>query len=349
MKNTGSKNSTSARGPRSSKAQKRAEKKLAALNVLIGTALVICLAVTAVFVLVAYVTGDMKYTDFTNDNSALGIDESTVNSLPKGIVNIALFGIDTRDKDVTDRKKPLSGNSDTVIILSVNTNDNTVKMTSVLRDSWIPAEGLKYGSYKLTDLYAKGGAELVIKTLNRNFGLDIKNYVSVSIRQLWAVIDILGGIDIQITEAERKQINYLADSEHFGIEEVESSGRVHLNGGQAMSYARIRNIDGDQYRALRQQKVLSCLFEKVKKMPKAEYPGILKKILSNVETSLGYSEILDFAPILAQSDLHIEATSVPGDDVVAKGGIFDDTRGGWVWKYDFDEAKTYIRKWIYGV
>lgn len=342
-------NGRSARGSNSRKTKKHARRKLAALNFLISTVLIICLVVTVVLGLIAYITGDMKYSDISGNHSELGIDTELVNTLPKGIVNIALFGIDTRDKNTTDRQKALSGNSDTIIVLSVNTNDNTIKMTSILRDSWVPVDGCKYDYYKLTEVYGQGGAKLAIKTLNQNFGLDITDYVSISIRQLWKVIDILGGVDIQITEAEREQINYLADSEQFGIEEVEKSGSVHLNGGQAMSYARIRSIDGDQYRVLRQQKVLNCLFENVKKRSKTEYPELLKKILANVETSLDYNEILEFTPLLTDFDIHISSTSIPGNDVVAEGRIFSDAREKWVWKYDLNEAKKYIHKWIYGI
>jgi anionic cell wall polymer biosynthesis LytR-Cps2A-Psr (LCP) family protein len=116
-----------------------------------------------------------------------------------------------------------------------------------------------------------------------------------------------------------------------------------------MIYARIRKIDGENFRALRQQKVLTCLFEKAKNLSITKYPGLLKSILQNVETSLSYSEIMDFAPLLAGGSLTLATTSVPGDEVIAEGGIFPDTHGSWVWKYDLEEATDYIRKWIYDI
>ena len=70
--------------------------------------------------------------------------------------------------------------------------------------------------------------------------------------------------------------------------------------------------------------------------------------MDNVETSLDYSEIMAFAPLLSGGKLTISSTSVPGNEVVARGGIFEDSRGGWVWKYDIGQAKDYIHKWIYG-
>ena len=72
-------------------------------------------------------------------------------------------------------------------------------------------------------------------------------------------------------------------------------------------------------------------------------------MLSTLETSLSYDEIFQFAPMLKISSLHLQSTSVPGKEVVAEGGIFSDTRGGWVWKYNLEDAKKYIHKWIYNI
>ena len=326
-------------------AYKKLKTKLTVFNVMLSVVLVISIICTAVMGVLAHYTGGGSYAEISSNYSDLGIDTDIVDTLPKGITNIALFGLDSRSKVTNDKTKALSGLSDAIIILSVNTENNTVKMTSVLRDSFVPIDGTKR---KINEAYSRGGAQLAIKTLNQNFGLNITNYVSVNLHQLWKVIDFMGGIDIQITEAELKELNYLANSEGFGIEKLDHAGAVHLNGGQAMTYSRIRHTDSDNVRALRQQKVLTCLFEKAKKMSMSEYPGLLKSIMDNVETSLDYSEIMAFAPLLSGGSLTISSTSVPGNEVVARGGIFEDSRGGWVWKYDIGQAKDYIHKWIYG-
>ena len=326
-------------------AYKKLKTRLAVFNVVISVVLALSIICTAVMGVLAHYTGGGNYVEISSNYSDLGIDQTIVDALPKGITNVALFGLDSRSKVTNDKSKALSGLSDAIIILSVNTNDNTVKMTSILRDSFVPIDGTKR---KINEAYSRGGAQLAIKTLNQNFGLNINNYVAVNLHQLWKVIDFMGGIDIQITEAERKELNYLANSEGFGIEKLDHAGAVHLNGGQAMTYSRIRHTDSDNIRAMRQQKVLTCLFEKAKKMSMSEYPGLLKSIMDNVETSLDYSEIMAFAPLLSGGKLTISSTSVPGNEVVARGGIFEDSRGGWVWKYDIGQAKDYIHKWIYG-
>ncbi len=330
----------------SKKNKRKMKQNLIIFNIVISTVLVISLIATTAMYAIAYVTKDMNYVHIDKKPENLGIDSSAVAHLPSGITNIALFGVDSRSKVTDDKSKPIAGLSDTIMILSINPEEKTVKITSILRDSWIMANH-KNGKYmKITEIYNRWGVQTQLKTINQNFGMNITDYVAVNLHQLWKVIDLMGGIDIHITETERQKINGLNNSEGFGIEPVMESGLVHLTGGQAMSYARIRD-DSEQYRAMRQQKVLSCLFEKAKNMPASKYPSLLKEILSHVETSLDFSEIIEFAPMLSESSLHIKSTSIPGDEVVAIGGIFDDTNGGWVWKYDYEEAKKYLYKWIY--
>lgn len=331
-------------------AKRKAKTKLIAFNIVVSTLLVLSIFSTFVMGVVAYYTGDGSYQQITQDKTQLGINEEA-KKLPKEVVNIALFGLDSRSKVTENRKKPLSGLADTVIILSVDLEHNTVKMVSVLRDSWVDVDGTMR---KINAAYAYGGAPLAIKTLNYNFGLNITDYVSVSLHQLWKVVDLVceaegSKIQIRITEAERKQLNYLANSEGFGVNKLDKAGLVELDGGQAMTYARIRKIDGDGVRALRQQKILNCLFEKAKAIPLTKYPALLKEVMKNVETSLSYDEIFKFAPLLAGGSLSLESKTIPGDTIHAEGKIFSDTRGAWVWKYDLDEAKKYIHEYLYGI
>lgn len=332
----------------SKKNKRKTKQNLIIFNIIVSTLLVLCIIATTAMYAIAYMTEDMQYVHIDKTPENLGIDSSAVAHLPTGIINIALFGVDSRSKVTDDKSKPIAGLSDTIMILSVNTEEKTVKITSILRDTWIMANH-KNGYYmKITEIYNRYGVQTQLKTINQHFGMNITDYVSVNLHQLWKVIDLMGGVDLHITETERQKINGLNNSEGFGIEPVKESGLVHLTGGQAMSYARIRD-DSEQYRALRQQKIMSCLFEKAKNMPKTEYPKLLKEILSHVETSLSFSEIIEFTPLLSESSIHIQTTSIPGNEVVAEGGIFEDTRGGWVWKYDLTEAKKYLHKWIYGI
>ena len=344
----------SARGSVSAKNQKKLKNRIIAFNIVVSTVLVISLLSTFVMGVLAYYTGGGTYQNITKDKSELGINEQA-QQLPEEVINIALFGLDSRSKDVENRNKPLTGRADTIIVLSVDQKNNTVKMVSVLRDSWVEVENKGESKMrKINAAYALGGPECAIKTINANFNLNITDYVAVSLYQLWKVIDLVceaegSGIKIKITEAERKQLNHLADAEGFGVKHVENAGEVELDGGQAMTYSRIRKIDNDSVRSMRQQKVLNCLFEKAKNIPISKYPGLLKEVLKNIETSLSYDKIFKFAPLLAGGSLSLESKTLPNDEVVAEGKIFSDTRGAWVWKYDLNEATRYIYKFLYNI
>ncbi len=337
---------------RKKKAQyRKAKRSVTMINIVLSITLAVSVFFTAFYSLGIYFFGNTRQGHLSDDHDELGISSDAANTLPKEIVNIALFGLDSREKETTDRGESFTDcRSDTTIIVSINTVDKTIKLTSILRDSWVPIKTKSGGTTynKINAAYSMGGAQRAIHTLNSNFGLNIQDYVSISLYQLWEVIDIMGGIDITITEWEREKINYFGKQEGFNVDTVTKSGFVHLNGGQAMCYARIRN-DSEEVRVLRQQKVIGALFEKAKSLPATSYPSLLSSVLSNVETSMSFDEIFSYAPMLAISDLHIQSTSVPGNEVVAQGGIFEDTRGGWVWKYDLDKAKEYILEWIYGL
>ena len=328
------------------------KKKLILFNTLVSIVLAVSVLATGIFSILAYSIGDMKKVHISDDDDIIGITEEA-KKLPKEIINIACFGLDSRSTATTNLTKALSGRSDTIIILSINTIDNTIKLTSILRDSWVPMLDRKGNktTNKINAAYSFGGAQNAIHTINSNFGLNITDYVSVNMHQMANIIDILDGdgLEIKITEMEKRRINELSDNnEGFNSEPLKKSGWVKLNAIQSLCYSRIRD-DSEETRVLRQQKVLSLLFENAKNLSVSEYTTVLKTMLSTLETSLSYDEIFQFAPMLKISSLHLQSTSVPGKEVVAEGGIFSDTRGGWVWKYNLEDAKKYIHKWIYNI
>ena len=337
------------------KSQYRKHKKqLLMFNTIVSIVLAVSIIFAGTLGAVAYITSDMRMVHLSNDHDDLGIDTSVTDKLPKEIVNVALFGIDSRSNKTTNLTKALSGRSDTIIILSINTIDKTIKMTSILRDSWVPilnkkGTGVTYN--KINAAYSVGGAQRAIHTINSNFGLNITDYVSVNMHQMEKIIDVLDGdgLEINITPMEMRRINELSDNnEGFNSKPLTHSGLVKLNATQALCYSRIRN-DSEEIRVMRQQKVLGLLLENAKQIPTTQYPEVLKTLLSVMETSMSYDDILKFSPMLSVSSLHLETTAIPGKEVVAQGGAFGDTGGRWVWKYDLEEAKKHIYSWIYGI
>ena len=159
--------------------------------------------VAVLLVLVVVLAGSLVYmlsgltmTSISKDSGSLGIQSGAFSD--SRIVNIALFGLDARED--TD-----SGRSDVVMVLSVDKRHHTLKLTSILRDSEVAIEG--YGYDKITHAYAYGGPELAIKTINQNFNLDIKNYVTVNFHQMAEIVDAFGGVDMDLTADEVYQLN----------------------------------------------------------------------------------------------------------------------------------------------
>lgn len=328
---------------RSKKTKKKRKKWPIVLILVVDVILVLFLAVA---LYASHITSGIKHVELETDD--LGIVEVTQvdeegNIIENRIVNIAMFGVDTRD---TSTSLGDQNRSDSIIIASVNPDDNTLKLTSILRDSKVPIEG--HDPQKINAAYKYGGPTLAIKTLNQNFKLDIADYVTVDFGELENVIDIIGGVDIELTYEEAEYINYYSDKDlgYSGYDATE--GWNTLNGIQAVMYSRIRAIDSDYYRAGRQQTVLTAIFNKLKDTPKTQYPTLIKDLLECVETSLTYTDILGFATTIDLSQAELIKNTIPDAEYEDPlwGGI-DDT-GSWVWVYDLDAAADRLHNIIYG-
>lgn len=287
-----------------------------------------------------YYFGDLKTdTDFTKVPQDLGL--TSTDRINNNVVNIALFGIDKRANEKV-------GRSDTVMVLSLDGVHKKIKLTSVLRDSRVNIDG--HGKDKLCHAYAYGGPELAVKMLNKNFNLDIMNYVTVDFSQMVNVINAVDGVDIELSNEEAKAANGLIAStkelDSVGIPYFKGKTKVmHLNGAQAVAYARIRKIDSETKRAERQQKVMHALLEKVQGMSVTEYPKFIKQVLPLVQTSLSYTDILGFIPFMASGKPSMETYKVPdANDPKVKGGMID---GVWYWSYDISEYAKKLHNFIY--
>jgi len=208
----------------------------------------------------------------TNDELNISNDAS---KFDPNITNIALLGVDSRDQS-------LEGRSDSMIILSIDKTHNKLKLSSVMRDTYVNVEG--HGMTKITHAYAYGGAALAIKTLNSNFDLNIKDYVAVNFEGLQSLIDSMGGIKVEIKSYEIPTMKTVG---------INSIGTYTLNGKQALAYARIRHQgNGDFERTDRQRTILTAVFEKIKSGGVTKFPSIVSKMLPYTETSLSQGSIL---------------------------------------------------------
>lgn len=277
-----------------------------------------------------YLLGGLNRTEL--DESKLAADESLSILGENAIKNIAFFGVDSRDHDYI-------GRSDAILVASVNGNTGQIKLISIARDTYVAIAG--HGKTRINHAYAYGGAELAIQTINENFGLDITDYVTVNFDSLAEIIDAFGGIELEISEAEREQINaYLLSGEP-----LRQSGLVQLNGPQAVSYSRIRKIDSDTMRASRQREVLAALFDKALEINPLSYPSYVRKFAPMVETSLSNEEILKMATVVLKgSDISLEQGGFPNDYIHSEGQIIN---GAWYYVYDIEQAKDMLHQFIY--
>jgi LCP family protein required for cell wall assembly len=205
------------------------------------------------------------------------------------IRSIALFGIDV------GRSAYDIPHSDCIIIATIDPRRKKIKLSSILRDTYVRVKG--HGKSKLSDAYAFGGPQLAIRTLNENFGLNIRDYITVDFFTLEKAIDILGGIAIDVKPMELQELNYrikeAAILQNKSPVLLNTSGLQSLNGIQAVAYCRIRNTaSGDFERTSKQRIVLSNLINKAQSSGIVKYHFLASEIFPLIETSLSNSDIL---------------------------------------------------------
>ena len=220
----------------------------------------------------------------------------------KGYRNIALFGLDARDKNLGKGNR-----SDTIMIASINLDTGEVKLCSVYRDTYMNLGNDKYS--KCNAAYASGGPEQAISMLNMNLDMNITDYVSIGFNGMIDVVNSLGGVEIDIREDEIKYLNdYQASMFSTETKErltndyvkVTQPGVQTLNGLQATAYCRIRYTAGDDFkRAERQRTVLLAILEKAKTASVGTLNDTLDKVLPNVATNLDTKEMLSVLKDLA--------------------------------------------------
>lgn len=220
----------------------------------------------------------------------------------KNLVNILLIGQDRRPGQGRQR-------SDSMILCSVNTKTKEISLISFLRDTYVQLPG-DYSDNRLNAPYVFGGFDLLKETLELNFGIVVDGCVSVDFDGFQDVIDILGGVDIELTSAEANQINMYTYSTG-GM----TKGMNHLDGGQALAYAQIRKIDSDFGRTERQRKVITAVFNSMKGASLKELNSIANKILPKMTTDMTNTEIMGYiAKCYGALDSDMQTYHVPADD-----------------------------------
>ncbi len=316
--------------------KKKKNKKKIAKIVLISVASVILALIIAV---VAVVFSYLNKVERENLSGDLAIPSGEDLPFNEDVKNIAFYGLDSRqDND--------SGRSDAIIVLSIDRKNDEIKLTSIARDTYITYESGK--GDKLTHAWAYGKANNAVKTLNRNFKLDITDYVSVNFFQFAEIIDYIGGVMIDVDSAEMKVMNdnYIQELNWLGIEcePIKEPGLQLLNGGQALAYSRNRYTGSDLTRGNRQREVLTAAFEKVKTMNKLKLPKLVEMVLSECKTTLSNSEMLSIGTWALTNSPTIHSLGIPTKECNAKGEMIN---GRSYMVYDLDFASNVMHDFIY--
>ena len=228
------------------------------------------------------------------------------------VFNILLIGCDTR-------KKGGVGRSDTMILVSLNEETEKISMTSIMRDSYVSIPGK--GNNRLNAAYAFGGGSLLLDTIETNFAVDVDKYVAVDFYAFVDIVDSIGGIELSISEAEIPVLNkYIKSINNLNGRDpnaylVSAPGSQHVNGTQALAYARIRYVgNGDFERTQRQRTVITKVFEKVKTLNLLEMNDLLNAFLPQIKTNLTEGEILSLmVNALSYLQYDLESYRLPVD------------------------------------
>lgn len=270
--------------------------------------LIIEIIALVVLLLVLLIWGLISKVDFQKFSLfEAGINEDLDTSFLKGYTNIAVFGLDNRDETSYD-----SGNSDVIMVASINNETKEIRLVSVYRDTYLCVDD-EQNYNKANAAYARGGAKNAVKMLNRNLDLNITEFVCVDWKALIETIDALGGVEIDVQENEVEYLNaYVGDTTCWVPEAdgtwIAGPGLQTLNGTQATAYARIRYTAGDDFmRAARQRIVLQAMMDKVKQADLKTLFKIVNDVADDVSTSFNLSQLLGLAS--AVKDYSIAGTT----------------------------------------
>jgi len=231
------------------------------------------------------------------------------------IINILLIGQDRRAGEGRQR-------SDAMILCTIDKNTNTLTMTSFLRDMYVQIPG--YSNNKINACYAIGGMDLLDACLEKNFGVRVDANVEVDFSGFMKLIDMMGGVEIELTQAEADYLNYRGN---WGVTGNDgwtlSAGKNLLNGSQALAYSRIRALGMDFERTERQRKVITALIGKAKTMSLTQLLDMVNTGISLITTDMTDKDIVGYTKDLFDmlDGLNIVTQRVPVDDSYRFGDV----------------------------
>jgi len=261
-----------------------------------------------------YVYNKMETVDINRDQV---LNDGGKNEEYSNVINIALFGIDRGEKVDDGGENGLQGLSDANMILTINPDKKAIKISSIMRDTYVNIP--TYGDSIINTAMMAGGPELMLKTINVTFDLDIDKFIAVNLESLPKIIERLGGIDIDVDSEEVPLVNAGVSDINKRTDTnsamIKADGQQHLNGVQATAYCRIRHTEGNDFkRTQRQRTVMTLIASKLSALSISDLNSFVLEELSVVKTNLTYGEIVSIGTkILSIGTGNIEQNRFPND------------------------------------
>lgn len=339
------------------KKQKSKKGKVIKIILIILLIIIISLAIVAG----TFINGKLSKINFKEvDENNIGINENMYSEIEgltqkeyDQVINIMLLGSDSKNMDDT-----YEGNSDAMIIISINPKYKSIKLISIPRDTAANIEGMDH-RYKINAAFATGKEQLALKTVNTTFGLNLKEYVTINISSMYDIINELGGVEVNVTQDEMKWVNEYVDMFYkFSgkpTQKLTTYGKVTLTGEQAASYVKERmsgtnkkdGEHGDYGRTRRQRDVFISMMNKIASKDPKEISRIVDLILSQVTTNIDVSKYTTMLPnFISNKDEYLNnITSVMLPALDYSNEIFEN--GAYLYVTDTEKAKQDFIKYMY--
>lgn len=282
---------------------------------LILLVLILLLAGIGAYLVTHYVglLGDLREEEKGSEVSTSEEAVVAETNIADDVFTILLIGVDSRQETYT-------GRSDSQMLISVNQKSKKLVICSILRDCYVAIPG--HGNNRINAAYAISGTDLLCQTIKNNFGIPVDRVAVVNFKVVADFIDAVGGVDLNVSEDEIKQINnnlgeqnrIFGNSSGTDTISTKKAGDIHLNGNQALAYARIRKVGTDFERTKRQRVVMEDALDKLAGLSFTQQSNLLKQFLPRVHTDLKTSEVLDLGSlVLRMKSYSVSSFSIPVD------------------------------------
>ncbi len=277
---------------------------------------------------------DLAINDNLYDDIKTGVDGGITEDEFNEVVNFVLLGSDSRNVNSME-----SGRSDTIMIASINPMKKSINLVSIPRDTYVTVPG--YGKTKINHAYAYGKEQLTLKTINSNFNLNITDYVTIDFSGLKNIIDEMGGIELELSTQEK---------EYIGIKDsrLNQTGKIKLNGEEALKHSRNRTVGNDFTRAERQRDVMEAIINKIASLEINQILALSDEFLKEVKTNINVTSYIGLLTSIISNKneylSNITSNQVPSSEY-AKGQMID---GIYYFVSDMEKAKNDLYNILYG-